>query len=350
MALYRNDGQGRFADVSGPAGVAGGKDYYGFTVLVADFDNDAWPDVFVACDSTPSLLYRNKQDGTFEEIGIFSGAAYNEDGREQAGMGASAADFDHNGSLDILKTNFSDDTPTLYRNSGDGTFTDVTLASGLAAHTEFLGWGAAFLDFDHDGWKDILIANGHVYPEVDKAGIGESFRQQRLLYWNRRDGQFYDMSAKSGPGISARESSRGLAIGDLDNDGKQEIVIANMHRPPSLLKNQAAAGNAILIRALTQEGRDAVGARIAISYGKDRQVDEVRSGGYHISQGDFRVHFGLHTAGTVNLTVRWPQGKTESFTDVPANHIVTIQDGKGILRKDRFVSSADSGGRNRSSL
>lgn len=331
MSLYRNDGRGRFTDVSEQAGVAGPKQYYGFTALSGDFDNDGWPDMYVACDSTPSLLYRNKRDGTFEEIGLYSGAALNEDGQEQAGMGAAAGDFDRDGFLDIFKTNFSNDTPNLYHNAGDGTFTEVTMAAGLAVNTLFLGWGAAFLDFDHDGWKDIFVANGHVYPEVDQLPVGENYKQQRLLYWNRRDGQFYDISSQAGPGILARHSSRGIAVGDLDNDGSLEIVVVNLHERPSLLKNFGEKANWLLIRALTPAGRDAVGARITVTTEDGRQTDEVRSGGYHISQSDFRLHFGLGQASRATVTVRWPDGNTETLADIPANRIVVIQQGKGVL-------------------
>ncbi len=336
MALYRNDGQGRFDDVSETAGVGGPKDYYGFTVLVGDFDNDEWPDVYVACDSTASLLYRNNQDGTFEEVAVFSGAAFNEDGNEQAGMGAAAGDFDLDGDLDIVKTNFTDDTPTLYRNQGDAIFTDMTIASGLAVNNKFLGWGIAFLDFDHDGWKDIFIANGHVYPEVDRSPIGESFLQERLLYWNRRDGEFFDVSQQAGPAIGAKHASRGIAVGDLDNDGRLEIVVVNMHGHPSLLENRAAKGNSLLVRAMTEEGRDAVGARITAVSGGHKQIDEVRSGGYHISHGDLRVHFGLGDASNVDLEVRWPRGERASFQDVAANQILVIRQGTGIVESTRF--------------
>lgn len=342
MSLFRND-KGRFVDASEQAGIAGGRHYYGFTAVTSDFDNDGWPDIYVACDSTASLLYRNKQDGTFEEIGIISGTAYNEDGREQAGMGATVADYDRDGLPDIFKTNFSDDTPTLYRNAGDGAFTDNTVAAGLAVNTKFLGWGTAFLDVDHDGWKDIFQVNGHVYPEVDSAGIGERFRQERVLYWNRRDGQFHDMSASAGPAVTALHSSRGIAVGDLDNDGSLEIVVVNMHETPSLLRNRRPGSNAVLVQALTREGRAAVGARVTLEAGGGTQTDEVRSGGYHISQGDFRLHFGLGTDSGGDITVRWPGGRTEQAGRVEANTWVVVQEGKGIVERRKLKGEGEGG-------
>lgn len=330
MSLYHNDGHGHFVDVSAKAGVAGPKNYYGFTVLTGDFDNDGWPDIYVACDSTASLFYHNKHDGTFEEMGVISGASFNEDGREQAGMGVAAADYDHDGWLDIFKTNFSDDTPTLYRNQKDGTFADVTAAAGLANRTKFLGWGAAFPDLDNDGWADILSVNGHVYPEVDAGRTHETFRQQRLVYWNRRDGQFYDMSDLSGTGITAHHASRGMAVGDLDNDGKLEAVVLNLDEQPSLLKNTAKEpGNAVLLRLLTGK-RDAIGARITLESSGMKQIGEVRSGGSFISHNDFRLHFGLGSVTQVSLSIQWPDGKTEKVARVNANELTTVTEGRGI--------------------
>lgn len=336
MSLYHNDGLGRFADVSVESGVAVEKSYYGFTALTGDFDNDDWVDVYVACDSTASLFYRNERNGTFGEFGVISGTAYNEHGRAQAGMGATAGDYDQDGLLDIFKTNFSDDTPTLYKNAGDGLFSDATEAAGLAVNTKFLGWGAAFLDFDHDGRKDIFEANGHVFPEVDDSPLNEEFRQQRVLYWNRGDDHFHDISRQAGPGILARHSSRGIALGDLDNDGDIEIVVVNMHEPPSLLKNKAPAGNSVLVEAKTVSGRDAIGARLTFTSGMERQIDEIRSGGYHISQGDFRVHFGMGQEITGRLSVRWPSGAREEIDSVKANQWVTIREGQGVVKSQSF--------------
>lgn len=333
MSLYHNDGNGRFTEVSEQAGVTTPRRFYGFTVLTGDFDNDGWPDVYVACDSTASLFFRNKQDGTFEEMGLMSGTAVNEDGREQAGMGATAGDFDGDGRLDIFKTNFSDDTPTLYRNDGNGVFTDNTVAAGLAVNTKFLGWGTAFLDFDQDGWKDIIEANGHVYPEVESKGISEKYKQPRVLYWNRGDAQFYDISRAAGAGISGSHSSRGIATADLDNDGTMEVVIVNMHEGPSLLKNFGPHGNSVLVEALTGSGRAAIGARVTLKAAGRSRIDEVRSGGFHISQGDFRIHFGLASESKAELDVRWPDGTSERLGSISANTQVTLQQGKGIRRQ-----------------
>ena len=340
MTLYHNDGHGHFTDVTKQAGVETPREYYGFTVLTGDFDNDGWPDFFVTCDSTPSLYFHNKRNGTFEEIGLTTGLAVNEDGREQAGMGATAADYDGDGYLDIFKTNFSSDTNTLYRNLGDGTFSDVTSRAGLAVHTQYVKWGTAFVDIDNDGWKDLFIADGHVYPFIEKYNLGEEFHQPRQLFWNRGDGQFFDMSFTAGPGITAKHSSRGIAVGDLDNDGSEEIVVVNLFEPPSLLKNFGQRGNALLVRAVTASGRDAVGARITVTAGHRKQIDEVRSGGYHISQGDFRVHFGLGDAVKADVGIRWPQGAVETLKDVDANQWIAVREGKGIVERHPFSTAS----------
>lgn len=338
ISLYQNDGHGHFTDVSDRMHITTPKDYYCFTPLVADFDNDGWPDIYVACDSTASLYFHNLKGERFEEIGVDAGVAYNEEGREQAGMGTTAADFSHDGRFDIFKTNFADDTPTLYHNQGDNNFTDATIESGLAVNTRYLGWGTAAIDIDDDGWKDLILANGHVYPEVDTGHSAEHFKQKRLLYWNRGDGQFFDLSAQAGSGIADAHSSRGLAVGDLNNDGDEEIVIVNMGEPPSLLKNFApSAGHSILIRLLTETDRDAIGARVTLTANGQTQMDEVRSGGSFMSQSDFRLHFGLGKATVANLAVRWLDGKTESFSKVDAGQIVTIEEGKGIVRKQPYT-------------
>ncbi len=338
ISLYENDGHGHFTDVSDRMHITTPKDYYCFTPIVSDFDNDGWPDIYVACDSTASLYYHNVEGKRFEEMGVEAGVAYNDEGREQAGMGVAVADFTHDGLFDIFKTNFADDTHTYYRNQGHNNFIDATIDAGLAVNTRYLGWGTAAIDIDNDGWKDLILADGHVYPEVDSGHTGETFRQKRLLYWNRRDGQFYDLSPHAGSGIAAAHSSRGLAVGDLNNDGNEEVLILNMGEAPSLLKNMApVAGHSILIRTLTATNRDAIGARVIVTAGGQKQMDEVRSGGSYISQSDFRLHFGLGTAIYAGVSVRWPDGTMQSFSNVAAGEIVTIQEGKGIVRKQPYT-------------
>src|SRR5216110_3890115 len=236
--LYHNVGGGKFENVSAKAHIDQTSGHYAFSVSTFDFDDDGWPDIYIACDSTPSILYHNNRDGTFTDVAVTAGAAFNEDGREQAGMGSTIGDFDGDGRLDIFKTNFSDDTATLYRNNGNGTFDDVTYAAGLGLHTQYLGWGTMFMDFDNDCWPDLLLVNGHVYPEVDKFKLGSDYQEPRILYRNTGKGTFEDVSSASGPAILRKASGRGLAISDLWNNGKIAAVITNMGEAPSLLVNQ----------------------------------------------------------------------------------------------------------------
>jgi enediyne biosynthesis protein E4 len=330
--LYHNRGDGIFEDVTVKAHIDQTDGHYAFSVSTLDFDDDGWPDIFVACDSTPSILYHNNRDGTFTDVAVTAGAAYNEDGREQAGMGSTVADFNGDGRLDIFKTNFSDDTSTLYRNNGDGTFDDVTYAAGLGTHTQYLGWGTMFLDFDNDGWPDLLLVNGHVYPEVDKQHLGSSYREPRILYHNNGNGTFTDISAEAGPGITAVLSGRGLAVGDLWNDGRISAVISNMNAAPSLLVNQVRSTNHwIAIRtAGTKSNRDGIGARMTVKAGQRMLVNEVRSGSSYISNNDMRVHFGLGTADKIEwIEIRWPSGLVERFENLPVDSIHTLKEGSG---------------------
>ncbi len=329
--LYHNEGGGKFRDVSAFSGFGRPEGRYGFTVIASDFDNDGYPDLYVACDSTPSLLYRNKRDGTFEEMGVRSGAALNEDGQEQAGMGVDIADYDEDGHFDIVKTNFSDDTPNLYHNNGDGTFTDSVYLSGLSAHTQFLGWGAHFIDVDHDGRKDVLMVNGHVYPEVEQAGPQIRYRQPRLLYWNVGQGQFVDISERSGAGIRQAWCSRGSAVADLDNDGSLEVVINNMGERPSLLKNSGKKKNWLEVQLVgVRANRDAVGARAYVYVGERRLSSEIRTGSGYLSQGDARLHFGLGDhLEYQRIEVQWPGGEREVFPSGNGNRLVLLQQGTG---------------------
>ncbi len=329
--LFHNAGHGKFEDVSQASGIGKPAGCYGFTVLSSDFDGDGYPDLYVACDSRPSLLYHNRKNGTFEEMGVASGTALNEDGQEQAGMGVASADYDEDGYWDIVKTNFSDDLPSVYHNQRDGYFTDQVYISGLGAHTQYLGWGINFIDVDHDGRKEILIVNGHVYPEVDRSGIQAKYRQPRLLYWNIGGGKFKDISASAGSGITDTKSSRGSAVGDLDNDGALEVVINNMGERPSLLKNFGPRKNWLLVACTgTKSNRDAVGARVFVYAGGRKISGEIQTGTSFLSQNDPRLHFGLADDTRYDrIVVQWPGGAREVFPGGPANRIVALKQGGG---------------------
>ena len=334
--LYRNRGDGTFEDVTVKAHIDKTDGHYAFSVSTFDFNDDGWPDIYVACDSTPSILYRNNGDGTFTDVAVVAGAAFNEDGREQAGMGSTIGDYNGDGRLDIFKTNFSDDTSTLYRNNGDGTFDDVTTAAGLGLYTKYLGWGTMFFDFDNDGWPDLLLVNGHVYPEVDKQNLGSNYEEPRILYHNLGKGTFADISAKAGPAIATSSSARGLAVGDFWNDGRMSAVITNMNSVPSLLVNQVHSANHwIAIRAVgTKSNRDGIGAKISVKAGTRVLVDEVRSGSSYNSSSDMRVHFGLGDAAKAEFVqVRWPSGLEERFENLAGDAIHTLKEGSGTPAK-----------------
>jgi len=330
--LYENRGDGTFADVSTKAHINQTNGRYAFGVATIDFDDDGWPDIYVACDSAPNILYHNNRDGTFTDVAVMSGVAFNEDGREQAGMGTTVADYNGDGRLDIFKTNFSDDTPTLYRNNGDGIFSDVTFAAGLGVHTQYLGWGTMFLDFDNDGWPDLILVNGHVYPEVDKYHLGSGYQEPRLLYHNNGNGSFSDVSAAAGSGINAVSSSRGLAVGDFWNNGQVSALIGNMNAKLSLLVNAVRSDNHwISFKTVgTRSNRDGIGARITVNVSKRTLVDEVRSGSSYMSQSDLRVHFGLGSATKIDsVQVHWPSGLLERFDNLILDRIQTLKEGSG---------------------
>jgi hypothetical protein len=328
--LFHNSGKS-FIDVSVPSGISAATKCYGFTPIASDFDNDGFPDLYVTCDSTASLLFHNRKDGTFEEIGIASGAALNDDGQEQAGMGVAVADFDEDGFPDIVKTNFSDDVPNLYQNNRDGTFSDRVYTSGLGARTQYLGWGVQFLDIDHDGRKDLFMVHGHVYPEVERSALQIRFRQPRLLYWNVGGGKFKDISTVSGAGIAAEWASRGSAAGDLDNDGSLELVVSNMGDRASLLKNFGERKNWLLVQCEgVRSNRSAVGTRVVVFAGGRRVSGEVQTGSSYLSQNDMRLHFGLAgEAAYEKIEVLWPGGHREYFPGGSANRILKIRQGTG---------------------
>jgi hypothetical protein len=331
--LFHNNGDGTFTDASEKAGILKTDGTYGLGVLVGDFDNDGWPDIYVADDSTSSALYKNNHDGTFTEIAIEAGVAYSPDGKPQSGMGVSAADYDCDGNLDIVKTNFAGDTSSLYRNVGKMLFDDQTLQSGLGRNTRFLGWGVGFFDFDNDGWPDILVNNGHVYPEVRDSDSEFGYSQRKVLYRNLGNGRFADVSLDGGPGILERAAGRGCAFGDFDNDGDIDVLVNCVNSVPQLLRcDQTGRTNWLKIRTIgVKSNRSGIGTRIycQIENGH-RQMDEVRSGGSFISQNDLRVHFGLGTSSKANLELHWPSGLVQTIDNVPANRIVTVVEGTGI--------------------
>ena len=331
--LYHANADGTFTDVSEKAGILTGTGSYGLSIATADFDNDGWPDIYIACDQTPSLLFHNNHDGTFQEQGAAAGVAFNFDGNLQSGMGVAVADYDGNGFLDIAKTNFSGDLTSLYNNEDGKFFSDLSLQAGLKAR-QFLGWGAAFLDADEDGWKDLVIANGHVYPEVDKSPVGDKYLQPTIFYRNLGNGRFQDVTADAGPAFAALRPARGLAIGDIDGDGRQEIVIVNMNQLPTLMKNTGVRQHSLVVEVEgTKSNRSGIGARIAIDAGKRRRIDEIMSGGSYYSQNEMAVYFGLGAVDRVEmLQIRWPSGLEQTWANPGVNRRVRAVEGEKQLR------------------
>ena len=327
--LYRNNGDGTFSDVSEKAGILKTSGTYGLGVLVSDFDNDGWPDIYVADDSTSSALYKNNHDGTFTEMAIEAGVAYSADGKPQAGMGVSAADYDCDGWFDIVKANFAGDTHSLYHNLGNMFFDDQTFQAGLGTNTRFLSWGIGFIDYDNDGWADIFVCNGHVYPEVGETDLESGFRQRKLLYRNLGNGHFEDISLQAGPGIQERVPGRGCAFGDFDNDGDLDIVVNCVNDYPQLLRCDSSTGNNWLkVKTVgVKSNRSGIGARIYCTTGKHRQMDEVRSGGSYDSQHDMRVHFGLAKETTADLEIHWPSGVVDVLPGVRCNQVLVVKEG-----------------------
>jgi hypothetical protein len=323
--LYHNNGNGTFTDVSETAGILKPGGRYGLGVVAADFDNDGWPDIYVACDMTPSLLFHNLHNGTFEERGVEAGVAYNFDGALQAGMGVAVADYDGDGLLDIAKTNFSGDLTSLFHNDDGKFFTDVSREAGLGAR-QFLGWGTAFVDVDDDGWRDLVVANGHVYPEVEGKQLGDTYLQPTILYRNQGTGKFKDVTSLAGPAFQAPRPARGLAVGDVDGDGRPEILIVNMNSRPSLLKNSGSQGHYLNVSLTgTTSNRSGIGARVIVTAGGRSRIDEVMSGGSYYSQNSFTLHFGLGEAARADkVEVRWPSGIVQILDQTPADRTLKI--------------------------
>ena len=339
--LFHNNGDGTFTDVSERSGIAKPGRGYSLTAVAADFDNDGWPDIYVAADSTPALLFRNRHDGTFSEEALERGVALNEDGQEQAGMGIAVGDYNLNGLLDIFKTHFAEDTPTLYQNTPKGNFTDVTIRAGLGVETRFICWGTGFADFDNDGYPDIFVATGSVYPEVEKRYPDQPHRTPRLLFRNLGDGRFEELIDQAGPAIGALHASRGAAFGDFDNDGDMDILIMNQNEPPSLLRNDVTGDGHWLKVKLegVKSNRSAIGARVTAHYGGKRQAQEVMAQSSYLSVSDRRLHFGLGAAETVDLEIRWPNGNLESIAKVAANRLVVVKEGAGIVSWAAFPAA-----------
>lgn len=334
--LYHNNGDGTFTNVSDKSGIGEVKNRYSMTAITIDFNNDGWLDIYVACDSTASTLYRNNRDGTFTDVAVETGTAYNEDGQAQAGMGVAIADYNGDGLLDIFKTHFADDLPGLYKNTGREFFDDASRAAGFD-HTRYVEWGTGFADFDNDGSPDIMIVTGNVYPEVEKVFPEYAHRGPRLVYQNMGNGRFKEVTAQAGPGVLNPKSSRGCAFGDFDNDGDVDVLVMNMNEPPSLLRNEyinkqsEQTNNWLQVKLIgTKSNRSAIGARVQVKSGLGLQVQEVTSQSSYYSHNDLRLHFGMGiNQKAVEIEIRWPNGQTQIVKDVAVNQTVRIKEGSG---------------------
>jgi hypothetical protein len=330
-SLYHNNGDGTFTDVTEHAGMGRAAPSYGMTVVAADFDEDGWPDIYVACDSTPSLLFVNNHDGTFREEGVLRGAALSDDGMEQAGMGLGIGDYDLDGHLDLFKTHFADDANILYHNDGKANFEDATTSSRLGVETRYVCWGAGILDLDNDGYPDLFMTTGHVYPEVEQKLPQYPNKTPRAIFRNLGHGVFEELIEQAGPGVAAAHCSRGCAFGDFDNDGDLDILIINLNEPPSLLRNDLS-GNAKWIKVKLEgvkSNRSAIGARVLVRYGDKTQAQAVLSQSSFFSCNDSRLHFGLGSAASADIEVYWPNGLHETFSKISANQLITLKEGMG---------------------
>jgi hypothetical protein len=339
-SLFHNNGDGTFSDVSKSAGVSDPNGYYGLGVVWADFNNTGRPDIYIANDSTPKFLYKNLSNGKFSDIGLESGTAVSEDGSEQASMGIAVGDYTHTGRPSLYVTNFSDENDLLYRNDGNWNFTDVSYSSGVALPSlPFVKWGTAFADLDNDGWLDLITVTGHVYPQVDSLPSGATYREPKLLRMNQKDGTFCDASDQAGPALLQKRVSRGLAVGDLFNDGNLDVVIGDIDGAPMILKNHGVAGRHWVSFELvgTKSNRLAIGARIKVIAGGMTQTDEIHSGGSYLSQNDLRLHFGLGAATKIDrVEIHWPSGKTDTLTDLAPDQFYSVLEGAGVVPAERI--------------
>ena len=332
-SLYRNNGDGTFTDVSRQAGIAQATQSYGMTVVAADLDEDGWPDIYVACDSTPSLLFMNNHDGTFREEGVLRGVALSDDGTEQAGMGVGIGDYDLDGHLDLFKTHFADDANVLYRNDGKGNFDDVTRTSRVGVETRYVCWGAGIVDLDNDGHPDLFLVTGNVYPEVERKLPQYANKTPRAVFRNLGNHTFEELIEAAGPGVADARCSRGCAFGDFDNDGDIDVLIVNLNEPPSLLRNDIRGKqNWIKVKLEgVKSNRSAIGARVLAHYGGKTQAQTVLSQSSFYSCNDPRLHFGLGGLTSADLDVYWPNGLHENFKHLPANHLITLREGAGLV-------------------
>ena len=339
-ALFHNNGNGTFTDVSKAAGVEDPGGYYGMSVIFSDLNNTGRPDIYVANDSTPKFLYKNLGSGTFQEIGLESGTAMSEDGSEQASMGLAVGDYLHNGRPSLLATNFSDEYSNLYRNDGNWSFTDVSYKSGVALPSlPYVKWGTAFLDADNDGWLDLIVVGGHVYPQVDKLPSGARYKEPKVLEMNQKDGTFCDASEQAGGALRVPRVSRGLAAGDLFNDGNVDIVVEDLAGEPMILKNNGIRGRHWVSFELqgTKSNRLAIGARLKIVAGGMTQTEEIHSGGSYLSQSDLRVHFGLNSATKIDsVEIRWPSGKIETLKNLESDKFYSVLEGQGVVPAEKI--------------
>jgi len=332
-SLYRNNGDGTFTDVSRAAGISELRESYGMTAVAADLNEDGWPDLYVACDSTPSLLLMNNGKGGFSEEGVLRGVALSEDGMEQAGMGIGVGDYDLDGHLDLFKTHFTEDTNGLYHNDGKGNFEDVTRAAKIGVETRYICWGAGMVDLDNDGLPDLFMTTGNVYPQIEKTLPQYPSKGPRVIFRNLGNGAFEELIDEAGPGIAAPHCSRGCAFGDFDNDGDVDILIVNLNEPPSLLRNDLRGSHHWLKIKLigTKSNRSAIGARVVVHYGGKKQAQAVLSQSSFYSSNDPRLHFGLGAEKTADLEVHWPSGLAEKFKAVTVDQVLTIKEAVGII-------------------